>query len=87
MTYQLPSAGVTWSTVFRQLESNKQRLGIVDYSVSQTTLDQVSMSHDCIVMLPTLQTIMGIPQSLILITGIPSFSEGSFTVHGKLMIE
>ena len=41
MTYQLPSAGVTWSSVFRQLESNKQRLGIVDYSVSQTTLEQV----------------------------------------------
>lgn len=41
VTYQLPSAGVTWSTVFRQLENNKQRLGIVDYSVSQTTLDQV----------------------------------------------
>lgn len=42
MTYQLPSAGVTWSTVFRKLEGNKERLGIVDYSVSQTTLDQVS---------------------------------------------
>ena len=42
VTYQLPSAGVTWSTVFRQLEGNRRRLGIVDYSVSQTTLDQVS---------------------------------------------
>ena len=42
MTYQLPSSGVTWSSVFRQLEQNRQRLHIVDYSVSQTTLDQVS---------------------------------------------
>ena len=42
MTYQLPSAGLTWASVFRQLESNKERLGIIDYSVSQTTLEQVS---------------------------------------------
>ena len=41
MTYQLPSAGVSWSSVFRQLESNKERLGIIDYSVSQTSLEQV----------------------------------------------
>ena len=41
VTYQLPSAGLTWSSVFRQLEANKDRLGIIDYSVSQTTLDQV----------------------------------------------
>ena len=46
VTYQLPSAGVTWSTVFRQLEGNKERLGIVDYSVSQTTLDQVRCESD-----------------------------------------
>lgn len=41
MTYQLPSIGVSWAAVFHQMESNKERLGIVDYSVSQTTLDQV----------------------------------------------
>lgn len=41
LTYQLPSAGLTWSSVFRQLETNKERLGIIDYSVSQTTLEQV----------------------------------------------
>lgn len=55
VTYQLPSAGVTWSTVFRQLEGNKERLGIVDYSVSQTTLDQVRLlgqvCHQCWVFL------------------------------------
>ena len=43
VTYQLPSAGLTWASVFRQLESNKERLGIIDYSVSQTTLEQVHM--------------------------------------------
>ncbi len=42
MTYQLPGGGLSWSSVFRQLESNKERLGIIDYSVSQTTLEQVS---------------------------------------------
>ena len=41
VTYQLPSADVSWSSLFRQLESNKERLGIIDYSVSQTTLEQV----------------------------------------------
>ena len=41
VTYQLPSAGLSWSSVFRQLETNKDRLGIIDYSVSQTTLEQV----------------------------------------------
>jgi ATP-binding cassette subfamily A (ABC1) protein 3 len=41
VTYQLPSADMTWSSVFRQMEANKERLGIVDYSVSQTTLEQV----------------------------------------------
>lgn len=46
VTYQLPTNAMSWSSVFRQLESNKERLGIVDYSVSQTTLEQVSMSSD-----------------------------------------
>ena len=41
VTYQLPSADLTWASVFRKLESNKERLGITDYSVSQTTLEQV----------------------------------------------
>jgi len=41
VTYQIPSANTTWSTVFRQLENNKARLNITDYSVSQTTLEQV----------------------------------------------
>ena len=43
MTYRLPTSAMSWSSVFRQLETNKERLGIVDYSVSQTTLEQVHM--------------------------------------------
>lgn len=42
MTYQVPAEGVTWSSIFRTVEENKERLRIIDYSVSQTTLDQVS---------------------------------------------
>lgn len=41
VTYRLPTNALSWSSVFRQLETNKERLGIVDYSVSQTTLEQV----------------------------------------------
>ena len=41
VSYQLPGEGLSWSSTFREIESNKERLGIVDYSVSQTTLDQV----------------------------------------------
>jgi ATP-binding cassette subfamily A (ABC1) protein 3 len=41
VTYQLPGAGLSWSAMFRQLETHKERLGIVDYSISQTTLEQV----------------------------------------------
>jgi ATP-binding cassette subfamily A (ABC1) protein 3 len=54
VTYQLPSGGLSWSAVFRQLEANKERLGIIDYSVSQTTLDQVFINfakaqHDSLI--------------------------------------
>ncbi len=41
MTYWLPSDDASWSTVFRLLEENKEDVGIVDYSVNQTTLEQV----------------------------------------------
>ena len=41
VTYWLPNEEVSWSSVFRLLEENKEDLGIVDYSVSQTTLEQV----------------------------------------------
>lgn len=41
VTYRLLSEGLTWSYMFSTIEENKASLGIVDYSVSQTTLDQV----------------------------------------------
>ena len=41
VSYQLPGENLSWSSIFREIENNKDRLGIVDYSVSQTTLDQV----------------------------------------------
>ena len=45
MTYNLPAAGFSWSLVFKALESNKERLGIIDYSINQTTLEQVSVCY------------------------------------------
>ena len=33
-----------WSELFQIMEQNKQQLGIVDYSVSQTTLEQVFLN-------------------------------------------
>ena len=40
VTYQIGS-GVSWSHMFRCIETNKHRFGIVDYSINQTTLEQV----------------------------------------------
>ena len=34
-----------WADVFQQIESHKEALGIEDYSVSQTTLDQVCVGE------------------------------------------
>ena len=48
MAYQLPPEVASWSVVFQQLETNKTMLGIEDYSVSQTTLEQVFLS--CLIM-------------------------------------
>ena len=56
MTYQLPSGGLTWSSVFRQIEANKERLGIIDYSVSQTTLEQVSPQTSTVTTISTAVT-------------------------------
>ena len=41
ITYQLNSDSITWSHVFYKLEANRERLLVMDYSVSQTTLEQV----------------------------------------------
>jgi len=39
--YQINTEGLSWSYIFGQLERNRAALNIVDYSVSQTTLEQV----------------------------------------------
>ncbi|XP_033117050.1 phospholipid-transporting ATPase ABCA1-like isoform X2 [Anneissia japonica] len=44
MEFQIPSPKTFLSKLFGQLEAYKQRLNIEDYSVSQTTLDQVFIS-------------------------------------------
>ena len=49
MTYRVPEAGVTWSSLFKLVESNREALCISDYSVSQTTLDQVNYNTDIII--------------------------------------
>ncbi|XP_066551415.1 ATP-binding cassette, sub-family A (ABC1), member 7 isoform X2 [Amia ocellicauda] len=41
LQYQLPSRACPLASIFAVLSQNRQRLGIEDYSVSQTTLDQV----------------------------------------------
>uniref|UniRef100_A0A8C1ZLD1 P-type phospholipid transporter n=1 Tax=Cyprinus carpio TaxID=7962 RepID=A0A8C1ZLD1_CYPCA len=41
LQYQLPSQACSLACVFELLSNNYKELGIVDYSVSQTTLDQV----------------------------------------------
>ncbi|XP_072168711.1 phospholipid-transporting ATPase ABCA3-like [Diadema setosum] len=39
--YQVDSGTANWAYIFGTLEDNREQLGIVDYSVSQTTLEQV----------------------------------------------
>lgn len=41
LQYQLPYTQGALANIFSQFTSHQQRLGIEDYSVSQTTLDQV----------------------------------------------
>ena len=45
MTYQLCNDNLRWATVFREMEHHRERLGVTDYSVSQTTLEQVCHDH------------------------------------------
>lgn len=42
LQYQLPSRACSLAYVFDVLSNNYEELGVSDYSVSQTTLDQVS---------------------------------------------
>lgn len=44
LEYQLPTEGTALSSLFGIMEANRRDLGIEDYSISQTTLDQVFIS-------------------------------------------
>ena len=41
MLFQMPWTSNSLGVIFRFLEENKSRLGLLDYSVTQTSLDQV----------------------------------------------
>ncbi|EDO38880.1 predicted protein, partial [Nematostella vectensis] len=43
LQYQIPSGIMTLDQIFGNIEDYQDRLGIEDYSVSQTTLDNVSV--------------------------------------------
>ena len=42
----METEGLSWSYIFGQLERNRATLNIIDYSVSQTTLEQVNGPDD-----------------------------------------
>ncbi|PWA27102.1 hypothetical protein CCH79_00011695 [Gambusia affinis] len=46
LQYQLPYTQGALANIFSQFTSNQQRLGVEDYSVSQTTLDQVASQYN-----------------------------------------
>lgn len=41
LTYHIPSTDLTWSEMFGLMEKAKASLNIEDYSLGQTTLEQV----------------------------------------------
>lgn len=41
ITYHIPTTNVQWSQMFGLMEDAKQRLSISDYSLGQTSLEQV----------------------------------------------
>ena len=43
--FAIPQGGLKLSEAFSLLEENKARLGIIDYSLSQASLEQVSEQH------------------------------------------
>ncbi len=42
LQYQIVNNDLKWSHMFGLLEDNKESLGIADYTLSQTSLEQVS---------------------------------------------
>ncbi|KAL7744177.1 hypothetical protein ACLKA6_009151 [Drosophila palustris] len=41
LTYYIPLAGIKWSKIFGLMEQNRHDLNIEDYSISQTTLEEI----------------------------------------------
>lgn len=41
LTYYLPDRGIAWSRMFGIMEQAKQDFQVEDYSISQTTLEQI----------------------------------------------
>lgn len=39
--FRLPTSGIDIPRIFEDIEAHKEAVGIVDYSLSQTTLEQV----------------------------------------------
>lgn len=48
LQYQLPSSLTSLAHIFATLAENKEKLRIEDYSVTQTTLDQVTTPSKCL---------------------------------------
>lgn len=44
MTFNIPSQIIKWSSIFGILESAKERLNIDDYSIGQSSLEQIFLS-------------------------------------------
>lgn len=44
VTYFIPNSNAKWSAMFGLMEEAKQKFNIEDYSLSQTTLEQVFLS-------------------------------------------
>jgi hypothetical protein len=40
-SYEVPQAGIVVSQFFQMMEANKERAGIIDWGISQTTLEDV----------------------------------------------
>lgn len=44
LTFSIPSKNIKWSEIFGKLEAAKVRLSIDDYSIGQSSLEQIFLS-------------------------------------------
>lgn len=44
MTFYVPSNRIKWSQIFGILQDAKKKLGIEDYSIAQSSLEQIFLS-------------------------------------------